>query len=232
MISSGAARRRIGYSARLAAVAVAALAAAACAPRARPLTGVAAAITIPATALPAVPQLYRFEWAYADETFDVRGEGVVRTGPPDRARLDLFVASGYGGGMAILDGDSLFVPGIDLIRRFLPPPPLLWASLGRVALPPGRDTTVRLDGDTLRADIAGAARDARTWRVHFSGRDLVRIERIEDQRVLEWAERVPDGEGRLRLRYVHTGGRRSLSLAVSEILTIQEGFDDAIWRRP
>lgn len=205
---------------------------AACAPRARPLTGVETRLAIPATPLPTVPQLYRFDWRYADETFDVKGDGVVRTGPPDRARLDLFVANGFGSGLAILEGDSLFVPGIDMIRRFLPPPPLLWASLGRVALPAGRDTIVRLDGDTLRADISGTATDARTWRVHFHGRELVRIERIENGRVVEWSERIAEEQGRLRLRYVHTTGRRSLSLAVSDIQSVSEGFDDAIWRKP
>ena len=208
------------------------VAAAACAPRARPLTGVVSRAAIPATPLPAVPQLYRFDWRYADETFDVKGEGVVRTGPPDRARLDLFVANGFGSGMALLGGASRFWPGTDLIRRFLPPPPLLWASLGRVALPAGRDTVVRMDGDTLRADLSGSEADARTWRVHFSGRTLVRIERIEGGRVVEWAERVPDADGGLRLRYVHATGRRSLTLAVSELLSIEEGFDDAIWRKP
>jgi hypothetical protein len=203
-----------------------------CAPRARPLAGVQTSSAIPRTGLPSTPELYRFDWTYNDDTFDVKGEGVVRTGPPERARLDLFVANGYGNGMAILEGDSLFVPGIDLIRRFLPPPPLLWAALGRVALPAGRDTVVRLDGDTLRADLSGTAADQRTWRVHFVGARLVRIERIENARVVEWAERVPLADGTLRLRYVHTTGRRALSLSVSEILTINEGFDDAIWRRP
>jgi hypothetical protein len=218
--------------ARSIAVAACLLGATACAPRARPLTGVQTSSAIPRTGLPSTPQLYRFEWTYDDDTFDVKGEGVVRTGPPERARLDLFIANGYGNGMAILDGDSLFVPGIDLIRRFLPPPPLLWAALGRVALPAGRDTIVRLDGDTLRADLSGTETDRRTWRVHFVGARLVRIERIENARVVEWAERVPLADGTLRLRYVHASGRRSLALAVSEVLTIEEGFDDAIWRKP
>ena len=205
---------------------------AACTPRARALGGVEADIPLPASELPATPQLIRFSWTYADETFDVKGDGVVRSGPPDRARLDLFIANGYGNGMAILQGDSLFVPGIDLIRRFLPPPPLLWAALGRVALPAGRDTIVRLDGDTLRADLSGSDADKRTWRVHFASSALRRIERIEDGRVVEWAERVPLDDGTMRLRYVHNSGRRSLQLSVTETINIPEGFDDAIWRKP
>ncbi len=204
----------------------------ACTPRARALGGVESDIPLPAAELPSTPQLIRFSWTYADETFDVKGDGVVRSGPPDRARLDLFIANGYGNGMAILQGDSLFVPGIDLIRRFLPPPPLLWAALGRVALPAGRDTIVRLDGDTLRADLSGTDADKRTWRVHFASSALRRIERIEDGRVVEWAERVPLDDGTMRLRYVHNSGRRSLQLSVTETINIPEGFDDAIWRKP
>lgn len=204
----------------------------ACTPRARALGGVEADIALPEAELPSTPQLIRFSWTYADETFDVKGDGVVRSGPPDRARLDLFIANGYGNGMAILQGDSLFVPGIDLIRRFLPPPPLLWAALGRVALPAGRDTIVRLDGDTLRADLSGTDADKRTWRVHFASSALRRIERIEDGRVVEWAERVPLDDGTMRLRYVHNSGRRSLQLSVTETINIPEGFDDAIWRKP
>lgn len=204
----------------------------ACAPKARPLLGVETRQSLPSAELPTTPQMLRFDWTYADETFDVKGEGVVRSGPPDRARLDLFIANGYGNGMAILEGDSLFVPGIDLIRRFLPPPPLLWAALGRLALPAGRDTVARLDGDTLRADISGSDTDKRTWRVHFVSAKLARIERIENGRVVEWAERVPITDSTMRLRYVHNTGRRSLQLSVSEILNIPEGFDDAIWRKP
>lgn len=204
----------------------------ACAPRARPLVGVETRAQLPAAQLPTTPQMYRFEWKYSDDTFDVDGEGVVRTGPPERARLDLFIAGGYGSGLAVLDGDSLFVPGIDMIRRFLPPPPLLWGALGRLALPAGRDTVARLDGDTLRADISGTAIDKRTWRVHFASTRLARIERIDGDRVVEWVERVPQADGTLRLRYTNASGRRSLQLLVTEILNVNEGFDDAIWRVP
>ena len=204
----------------------------ACVPRARPLVGVETAARLPAAQLPAVPQLIRFAWRYDDDTFDVKGDGVVRSGPPDRARLDLFIANGFGNGMAILQGDSLFVPGIDLIRRFLPPPPLLWGALGRLALPAGRDTVARQDGDTLRADISGTDIDKRTWRVHFANAQLVRIERIEDGRVVEWTERTPQPDGTLTLRYRNAAGRRSLAIDVSEVINIVEGFDDSIWRTP
>ena len=140
--------------------------------------------------------------------------------------------------MAILDGDSLIIPGIDLVRRFLPPLPLLWATLGRLAVPATPDTVARVDGDTLRADL-GALRSndaantsAPAWRVTFAGKVLARVERIEKGKVQEWVSRsVNDGAGTGELRYMNEGGRRSLSIMVTETRNV-EAFDDAIWRRP
>jgi len=172
-----------------------------------------------------------FTWKYKDDTFEAQGDGVVRVAAPERARLDFFLKNGMGGGMAILDGDSLLIPGIDLVRRFLPPLPLLWATLGRLAVPPTRDTIARVDGDTLRADLRGTDA-ARIWRVTFAGRVLARVERIEKGKIQEWVSRTinePSGTG--ELRYTKEGGRRSLSISVTETRSV-EAFDDAIWRRP
>ena len=214
---------------------------AACAPRVAPLTGVEAAGTfLPASAMQDTPHQLRVSWHYRDDTFEARGEGVVRVAPPNRARLDLFLANGFGGGMALLEDDSLFVPGLDVIGRFLPPPTLLWGALGRLTLPTIADTVLRLDGDTVRADLteasAGSARGRprapRVWRAHFVGRELARLERIEQRRAVEWMTRSRDSAGVWQLRYVHATGRRSLSLTVLDLLTIPTGFDAAIWRRP
>lgn len=209
----------------------------ACAPRVAPLGGIPvehAAVPVPAWYTE--PQLMRLRWQYRDDTFGAQGEGVVRLLPPNRARLDLFIANGYGGGMALLDGDALFVPGIDVIGRFLPPPPLLWGALGRLALPTTTDTLLRLDGDTVRADLTESAprtgQVPRVWRAHFAGRTMARLERIEQRRVVEWMSRVRDTAGAVQVEYVHATGRRRLSLTVDEILTIPDGFDAAIWRKP
>ncbi|MEP6779425.1 MAG: hypothetical protein ABJC26_06000, partial [Gemmatimonadaceae bacterium] len=147
-----------------------------------------------------------FTWKYKDDTFEANGEGVVRARSPDHARLDFFLKGGMGGGMAILVGDSLIIPGVDLVRRFLPPVPLLWATLGRLAVPPTADTIARLDGDTLRADLGtlhgtdAAKPGARAWRIALVGRSLARLERIENGKVVEWISRTstPDGKGELR----------------------------------
>lgn len=179
-----------------------------------------------------------FTWKYKDDTFEAQGDGVVRVAAPNRARLDFYLKNGIGGGMAILDGDSLIIPGIDLVRRFLPPLPLLWATLGRLAIPPTADTIARVDGDTLRADLgtlhgADASRDgARAWRVTFAGKVLTRVERIGKGKVQEWVYRTLNEQaGTGELQYMNEAGRRSLSISVTETRSV-EAFDDAIWRRP
>jgi hypothetical protein len=209
----------------------------ACAPAARPLSGSPTRAALPPAVLPARPQLLRFTWSYKDETFEATGEGAVRAQGPDRARLDFFLRNGMAGGYAILVGDSLTVPGVDLVKRLLPPVPLLWASLGRLALPPTRDTVARIDHDTLRADLGvlrgrdASGADGRAWRVAFAGTRLARVERIEDGKVVEWMSRGPTADGPLVLQYVHERGKRRLSIAVTDT-TFVERFDDAIWRRP
>jgi len=192
---------------------------------------------LPIAELSKSPQQLRFAWTYKDETFEANGEGVVRHAAPARARLDFFLRNGMAGGYAILVDDSLMVPGIDLVRRFLPPVPLLWATLGRLALPPSPDTVARMVGDTLRADLGSlrgrdaSVADGRAWRVSFGGRTLGRVERIEGGRVIEWITRRRNEAGQLELTYVHEQAKRRLGLTVTDT-TLVEGFDDAIFRRP
>ena len=60
--------------------------------------------------------------------------------PPDSARLDFFLAGGLGGGRAVLVGDDLSAPGGAMVDRLVPPAPLMWGALGRLAVPPVADT--------------------------------------------------------------------------------------------
>jgi hypothetical protein len=215
---------------------MAALALAACAPSARRLDGAPARALFPPTALSARPTILRFTWSYKDETFEANGDGAVRVQGPERARLDFFLKNGMAGGYAILIGDSLLIPGIDLVRRLLPPVPLLWASLGRLTVPASPDTVARARSDTLWADLGrlrgadAAGADGRAWRVAFAGTRLARVERIEGGKLIEWMSRGRTGDGPLQLQYVHERGKRRLSIAVSDSSFV-ESFDDAIWRR-
>jgi hypothetical protein len=193
-----------------------------CAPRIQLLPGVAPAnATLPMFRLPPTPAKITFKWEINDNSIVARGDGVARLGPPDRARVDLFLGGGFGAGAgAILIGDSLIVPpgarGLDLV----PPAPLLWAALGRLALPAVPDTVIRMSGDTLRASLGSPVQ----WRITSIGGQLTRVERVAGDRIVEWVERIPGK----RIRY-ELSGRRSLVLDIETQQPVTQ-FDASIWR--
>jgi hypothetical protein len=195
----------------------------ACVPRLSPLTGAAApGQTLPRAGAPPGHHKIVFNWEYQDRDMTGRGDGVARIAAPDSARLDFFLAGGFGGGGALLIGDSLQVPGgVDLVRRLVPPSTLLWATLGRVALPSLPDTVIRMEGGTLRADIGRPV----AWRLSFRGDTLVRAEHVESGRVVEWMERSDSAH----VRYRSETGRRSLELTITRT-DVVPGFDASIWR--
>ncbi len=179
---------------------------AACLPHAAPLAGAAAprSVALPRIGLPPQPRRVTFTWRYEEQNgVSVRGEGVARVVPPDSARLQFFLAGGYGSGTAALAGDHLELPDRDEFRRLIPAAPLLWAALGRLAVPPAADTILRLDGDTLRADVGHAP----TWRVTLVRDSLRRVERIDNGRVSERLDRSATS-----VLYRHEVERRSLRI--------------------
>jgi hypothetical protein len=214
----------VGSSARATALTMLLVASAGCAaPRARPLGGAVSPVrAVPSSALTGKPQRVVFRWRYDEaEGFSARGEGVARLVAPDSGRLDFFVDGGLGGGWAVLVGDRMTAPGGDMMKRLVPPAPLLWAALGRLAIPAAPDTVIRASGDTLRADVG---RDP-TWRVTFVGPRLTRVERISGGRIAEWVQRDS-----ATVRYRHEGDRRGLSLDVQRTEVV-DGFPASIWPR-
>lgn len=207
---------------RLLAVAVA-LVLVACAPRLAPLTGVAAPAVLPAARLAPGSRTVVFSWQLDDPDFSGRGDGVARIAPPDSARLDFFFAGGLASGAAILIDDRLTAPGPDMIRKLVPAPPLLWAALGRLAVPAAADTVVRVDSGTLRADIGNPV----MWRVTFHGDTLTRLERVKGGRVAEWVERTDA----VHVHYRNEEARRELDLTIRRSEAVPE-FDADIWRLP
>jgi hypothetical protein len=161
-----------------------------------------------------------FKWELRDGDMAARGDGVARIASPDSVRLDFFLGGGFGGGAAVLIGDSLQVPGPDVARRLVPPRALLWAALGRLQLPAERDTIVRVDGDLLRADIGAPIR----WRVTFRNDTLSRLERIDGGRIQEWVQRGADGA----VEYRNESSRRTLSLVIQRTDAVP-AFDPSIW---
>ena len=103
-----------------------------------------------------------------------RGDGAARIAAPDSARLDFFLAGGFGGA-AILIRDSLDAPGGDMVRRFIPPPTLMWAALGRVALPNLPDTVDQDGRSRLRADIGNPVAWRLTFRRRYAGPSRTRV---------------------------------------------------------
>lgn len=185
-----------------------------------PLPGVIA----PVAALPhiALASGYRhlvFNWDYEDADLTGRGEGSARIAPPDSARVDLFFGGGMGGAAALV-GDTLRTPGIDLIKRYLPPPAMLWAGLGRLNVPALPDTVVRAEGDVVRADIGRPA----AWRVTVRNGQLIRLDRIGGGRVVEWVTRDSVGS----LEYQVPSARRRLTIKVTQTRQVG-GFDSSIF---
>lgn len=189
-------------------------------PRAHPLTGVPTPAAVPAIQLPRGHTRFIFDWKYEDPDIHASGEGALRAASPDSARLDLFVGGGLGGAAAVLIGDELRAPGPNALRRMIPPPPLLWAAVGRLAVPPAADTTARLDGDTLRVDIGRGT----VWRVTIAAGALRRLERIDDGKIVQSVIRADDRH----VRYSDAAFRRSLELVISSVDRNAE-FDESIW---
>ncbi len=204
------------------ACAVASLATAGCAPRARPLAGapVPAAVRLPRAELPPSPQRVVFRWRYDEDGFSARGDGVARVAPPDSARLDFFLEGGFGGGWAVLLGDAVSSPGGDAVRRFIPPAPMLWAAFGRLAVPAARDTALRVSGDTLRADLAAGDR---VWRVTLAGNRLTGVEQLVGGRVVERLARDST-----RVRYANLVARRTLQIDLQRVERAAP-FPASIW---
>lgn len=196
------------------------VAALACAPAATPLAGVPAPErSLPALELAPGHRRVVFKWDYEENSLIARGEGAMRIASPDSARVDLFLAGGIAVGRAILIGDSLSATNHAQVSRFLPPPPLMWAALGRLAIPPLPDTTLTVEGDLLHADIGRPA----AWRVTIKGNRLMRLARLSGGRLVELVTRDDGG----RLLY-EVPGRRKLWLGIIRDEEVP-AFNASIW---
>ncbi|HEX6597683.1 MAG TPA: hypothetical protein VF034_00040 [Gemmatimonadaceae bacterium] len=190
-------------------------------PRVRPLEGAPAPVQrLPKGDLPEGNRRIVFKWELNDGDMTARGDGVARIASPDSVRLDFFLGGGFGGGSAILIGDSLRIPGPQMARKLVPPRALLWAALGRFQIPAEPDTVVKEDEGTVRADIGRPV----AWRVAFRGDTLVRLERVDGGRLQEWVQRSADQ----RVEYRNEANRRSLTLDIQRSDAVQS-FDPAIW---
>ncbi len=187
------------------------------------MRGTPAPARFPETTLAGPHRRIVFHWELDGTDLVARGDGAVRLAPPDSARFDFFLAGGTGSGAAVLVGDDLRLPRGDAAADFVPPPALLWAALGRLALPPVPDTVARMDGATLRADLGRPVQ----WRVTYEGGSLRRLERVRGGRVVAWVTRTPDGH----IRYHDESDRRTLDLVITTSADTGP-FDDSLWTFP
>ena len=194
------------------------------APRLAPLpnaTAVPDRQPLPVIELPRHNQRIVFTWRLQEAELEVRGEGAARIAAPDSARVDLFVAGGLGNGVAWVIGDRMRLDAPDALLKVLPPPAFLWAALGRFAIPAGADTLVSRTDSTLVADIGPSPR----WRLGLVGRRIMRLERAENDRVIDRLERKGGGA----LVYSHAPTRRQLTLTITRVDSVPP-FDASIWR--
>ncbi len=213
--------RRVATLARGFIVVATLVAAVGCRRAVAPLRGTPTApATLPPIELSGAKQIV-FRWDYNEDFVVARGEGVARIVAPDSARLDFFADGGFGSGYALLFGDRFVTPGGDMVRNILPSAPMMWAAVGRLAVPALRDTIATVDGGILRADIGRGP----TWRVTVNDGRLASLEYIEEGRVVESVTRAPDGS----VRYANPRTRRMLRITITREETVQ-GFDAAIWR--
>ncbi len=191
-----------------------------CAPRAVPLKGAPA----PERALPVIQlapghRKIVFHWDYQENSLAVNGEGAIRVAYPDSARVDLFLNGGISAGHAVLVGDMLISPNKEQIEKVLPPPSMMWAALGRLAIPALPDTVLTVDGEVLYADIGRPT----AWRVTIKGSRLMQLARLSGGRI---AERVTRDDGG-RLLY-EVPGRRKLWIGITRDEEVP-AFDASIW---
>ena len=130
-----------------------------------------------------------FEWEYADERGNLRGDGASRVNPPDRFRLDLF-STAEGSMQATLVDDELVVLGqIEDVQ--LPPPAFLYAMTG--VFRPGPATPI----EGFRSDdyevLGYPAEGAAVRYFYLLGGRLERVEerragRMQRRIVLDWGD--------------------------------------------
>jgi hypothetical protein len=191
-----------------------------CAPRTPVLAGAPA----PSRALPVIQlapghRKIVFHWNYQENSLMVNGDGAIRVAAPDSARVDLFLNGGISAGYAVLVGDRLTGPNQSEISKVLPPAAMMWAALGRLAIPALPDTVLTVDGDVVYADIGRPA----AWRVTIKGSRLMQLARLSGGRIAEVVTRDEGG----RLLY-EVPGRRKLWLGITRDEEVP-AFDASIW---
>lgn len=107
-----------------------------------------------------------FDWSMTDRDARFSGRGVLRLENGSRGRVDLFGPRGETLAAAIVEGAAMRVVP-EAAREMLPPPALLWASLGVFRRPDG----FALTGSAASGESATLeyVRNDTKWRFTFEG---------------------------------------------------------------
>ncbi|HEX6309818.1 MAG TPA: hypothetical protein VFZ69_16720 [Longimicrobiales bacterium] len=139
-----------------------------------------------------------FDWNMTDRDARFSGRGVLRLDTTGRARVDLFAARGETLAAAVLEGETMRVVPANA-ANLLPPPALLWASLGVFRRPSDAPLTGTAAADgTVTLEYT---REPTVWRFQF-GDDRLKS--------TEWT----DGTGR---RTVVLTGEAALGLPAQAV---------------
>lgn len=125
-----------------------------------------------------------FDWKINESGARFEGRGVARMEPDYKARLDLFLENGELVVSAALVDDDLRLPGA-APPGLIPPPPLLWASLG--VFRPGADAEL-LGGADLgdgRLQIRYGLSDGQQLRYEVVEGRIVQVELLDAEEVSE-----------------------------------------------
>ncbi len=191
----------------------------ACAPRMAVLSGTEYTGSLPNTALSG-HRMLNFRWEYKDGRINTKGLGRFSIAAPDSLRLDVELQGGQLSSFAILLGAGPFRTPMDeeTIRMF-PTPELIWAAVGRLAVPASGDTIKRVQDGVVRADIGSDPK----WRATFDGSRLVSMEKAVKGKRVERVTRAQDGA----VTYV----RGNSILKLTEVKdSIVAAFSSGIWR--
>ena len=174
-----------------------------------------------------VPYRLVFEWSITEPGRRLSGGGAARIEPPGLARIDLFSSNGERVAAAALDGDEIRLMGS--AGTELPPPALLWGSLG-VYRPGG----MRLVGGRQYPDGTLELRysdgPAGELRYTLHGDRIGRIDVLRDGRASEEVQlALVDGERfPRRAVYRHLEEVRELSITLESVEHV-ESYPTDIW---
>ena len=176
------------------------------------------------------PTRLTFSWRAREPGVRGSGLGVARLGPPDRARLDLFLENGESAAIAALEGGHLRTPPNADPQAAVPRSALLWAALGLYRPGEGAEVVeggvvddmlevlVRLpDGDSVRYRVRGG---------ELKGAALMREGEVVESVELTRAEAFSGYPSAATYRNLHD--YRELELSLESVDHVGE-FPPHIW---